>query len=66
MFATQPLDQAGMAEEVWQELQADLAGLSANSRTLVAEKSGHRVQMDQLEFVVEAIREMVETRGQIE
>ena len=60
MFTTMPSDQAVKAEEVWQALQVDLAGLSSKSRALEAEKSGHRIQMDQPEIVVEAIREMVD------
>ena len=61
LFARMPADQAVKAEQVWQELQADLARLSSNSRLLVAEKSGHGIQTDQPELVVAAIRQMTET-----
>jgi pimeloyl-ACP methyl ester carboxylesterase len=61
MFAEMPTDQAKQAEKVWQELQGELVKLSFNSQLLVAEKSGHRIQIDQPDIVVEAIRQMVKT-----
>jgi len=61
LFARMPADQAVKAEQVWQELQADLARMSSNSQLLVAEKSGHGIQTDQPELVVAAIRQMTET-----
>lgn len=60
MFAGMPAEQADAAEKVWRELQADLAALSSNSRMLVAEKSGHNIQVDQPDLVVDAIRQMVD------
>ena len=61
MFASMPADQAVQAEMVWQELQNDLAKQSSNSQLLVAEKSGHGIQNDQPDLVIEAIRQMVES-----
>jgi pimeloyl-ACP methyl ester carboxylesterase len=61
LFASMPAEQAKEAEQVWQELQADLARLSSNSQMFVAEKSGHGIQIDQPSIVVDAIRQMVET-----
>lgn len=61
LFASMPVEQAKQAEIVWQELQAELAKLSSNSQILVAEKSGHGIQIDQPGLVVDAIRQMVET-----
>jgi pimeloyl-ACP methyl ester carboxylesterase len=61
LFANMPAEQAIQAEQVWQELQMDLARLSSNSQLIVAEKSGHGIQIDQPDLVVEAIRQMVET-----
>jgi len=61
MFAGMPANQAKLAEQVWQELQAELADLSTNSRMLVAEKSGHRIPIDQPNVVIAAIQKMVET-----
>lgn len=41
-------------------LQEDLATLSSNSRLLVADHSGHLVQLYQPELVVEAVRQVLE------
>jgi pimeloyl-ACP methyl ester carboxylesterase len=46
-------------EPVWQELQADLARLSPRGVLRVAEHSGHSIQHDEPERVVEAIRQVV-------
>jgi len=61
LFAGMPGEQAKQAEIVWQELQAELAKLSSNSQMLVAEKSGHGIQVDQPGLVVDAIRQMVQS-----
>jgi pimeloyl-ACP methyl ester carboxylesterase len=45
---------------VWRVLQADLATASTNSVHVTAAKSGHYVQLDQSDLVVEAIRRVVE------
>lgn len=60
LFAQMPAQQAQQAEQVWQELQMELTQLSTNSRMLVAEKSGHGIQFEQPDLVVEVIRQMVE------
>lgn len=59
LFASMPPADAGKAEAAWQELQEELAGLSNRSRLLVAEGSGHTIQLDQPELVANTIREMV-------
>jgi pimeloyl-ACP methyl ester carboxylesterase len=61
LFARMPADQAIKAEQVWQELQTDLTRLSSNSQLIVADKSGHAIQNDQPELVVDAIRQMADT-----
>ena len=61
LFARMPVEQAKQAERVWQELQAELTQLSSNSQLIVAEKSGHGIQIDQPDLVVDAIHQMVET-----
>lgn len=67
-----PLENPSLAEteafrRVWNDLQADLAGLSSNSQHWFAEESGHFVQNDQPELVDEAVRWVVEqVRGQPE
>ena len=49
-----------LSEDVWQALQPRLAGLSSDSKQVIAEQSGHMIQFDQPDLVVEAIREMVD------
>ncbi len=61
LFASMPVEQAEQAEIVWQELQAELAKLSSNSQMIIAEKSGHGIQIDQPSLVVDTIRQMIET-----
>ena len=60
MFTRMPSSQAEQAEQIWQTLQTELAQLSTDSQLLVAEKSGHGIQIEQPELVVAAIRDMVE------
>ena len=61
LFASMPVEQAKQAERVWQELQAELTQLSSNSQMIVAEKSGHAIQIAQPGLVVDAIHQMVQT-----
>lgn len=42
------------------EMQAELATLSPQGKHIIAEESGHYIQVDQPELVIEAIREAVE------
>lgn len=44
---------------LWRELHADLAGLVPDGRLVVAERSGHFIQLDQPELVIGAIAEVV-------
>jgi pimeloyl-ACP methyl ester carboxylesterase len=44
----------------WRRMQVDLLRLSSDSEHLIAEQSGHNVQLDQPETAVEAIATMVE------
>lgn len=60
LFSRMPAEQAKKCEQVWQELQADLGALSSKSQMRVAEKSGHGIQFDQPNLVVDVIRQMVE------
>lgn len=46
--------------EVWQTLQSELAALSSQSKQVIAEQSGHNIQLDQPGLVIDAIREMVD------
>ena len=42
------------------ELPAELAALSPRGKRVVAEQSGHYIQVEQPKLVIEAIREVVE------
>ena len=46
--------------EMWQDLQRELASLSSNSVYSVVEGSGHFIQRDQPEMVVDAIRRVLD------
>jgi pimeloyl-ACP methyl ester carboxylesterase len=46
--------------EVWQALQSELVGLSSDSKQVIAEQSGHMIQLDQPDLVIDAIREIVD------
>jgi pimeloyl-ACP methyl ester carboxylesterase len=48
-------EQAALAEGTWQQLQADLVTLSPYSRQVIAESSGHNIQFEQPELVIEAV-----------
>jgi pimeloyl-ACP methyl ester carboxylesterase len=47
-------------EQTWQQIQDELAAQSSHGKRIVAEKSGHYIQIDQPELVIDAIREVVE------
>ena len=51
---------ASYMHNVWQGLQRDLAQLSSNSKFVAVEDSGHFIQVDRPQVVVDAIRELVE------
>jgi hypothetical protein len=46
--------------EIWQDLQRDLASLSTNGAYGVVEDSGHFIQRDQPEVVIDAIRRVLD------
>lgn len=45
--------------EEWQAMQSELVGLSSNGKQTIAEQSGHNIQHDQPDLVIDAIQEMV-------
>jgi pimeloyl-ACP methyl ester carboxylesterase len=47
-------------DQMWQELQADLAELVPDARHVVAEQSGHYIHQSQPDLVVEAIQQVTE------
>lgn len=54
-------EQFAQLKQNWNEMQLELAALSANSERIIAEKSGHYIHHDQPELVIDAIRRVVET-----
>jgi pimeloyl-ACP methyl ester carboxylesterase len=48
-----------LTEPVWQQLQAQLATLSTNSKHIVVEHAGHNIQLEQPQVVVNAILDVV-------
>ncbi len=54
-------EQARQQRVVWNVLQGELTALSSRSRHLIAEHSGHAIQLQQPELVVAAISDMVES-----
>ena len=46
-------------ERIWQQLQVELAELSSRSRLVVAEGSGHYIQLERPQLVIEAIGQIV-------
>jgi pimeloyl-ACP methyl ester carboxylesterase len=62
----QPMPMPGMPDQVnqaneqlWQQLQAELAGLSLRGRLVVAEGSGHYIQLERPQLVLDAIAEVL-------
>ena len=50
-------------QEYWEEtraMQSELATLSSMSKQTIAEQSGHAIQFDQPDLVINAVREMVD------
>ena len=51
-------------QQYWEELmaeQSELTALSFEAKQIVAEQSGHHIQLDQPDLVIDAVREMVDT-----
>ncbi len=54
-----PAALVAMRERAWAEMQMELAALSSRAVRMIAERSGHCVNQDQPDLVVEAIRHAV-------
>jgi len=51
-------------QQIWealQEFQSELVTLSPTGKQIIVEKSGHMIQHEQPEFVIEAILDLLET-----
>src|SRR5262249_40912161 len=53
-------DDERIYELLWKRLQSELAGLSTNGRQMIAQHSGHFIQYDQPELVIQAVEEIVD------
>ncbi len=53
-------EQADQTNKVWSELQADLVTKSSRGKQIIAEHSGHMINCEQPEIIVDAVREMVD------
>ena len=47
-------------DTVWQALQAELAALVPEARQVIATESGHYIQLEQPDLVIEAIQQVVD------
>lgn len=50
-------------EDAWRDFQTDLVSRSTKGKQIIAEKSGHYINFDQPELVIDAIRQVVEATG---
>ncbi len=58
--ASMTLDQAREDLALRHRLQAGMLALSTNSRQVMAKRSGHQIQKDQPELVIEVVGELVD------
>jgi pimeloyl-ACP methyl ester carboxylesterase len=64
-FSEAQIAQFRQVQADWLVLQKELAGLSSNSRQVIADQSGHFIQASQPELVVNAVRDLMsETQPQ--
>jgi pimeloyl-ACP methyl ester carboxylesterase len=54
-----PEDLVKPASDAWQQMQKELAGLSTRSTQVIAKNSGHYIQLDRPDVVIEAIHHVV-------
>ena len=55
-----PEDLIKPASDAWQQMQDELAHLSTRSTLVIAKNSGHFIQLDRPEIVIEAVRKVVD------
>ncbi len=59
-----PEDLVKPTNDAWQQMQEELAHLSTRSTHVIAKNSGHYIQLDQPEVVIEAVRQVVDQARQ--
>jgi pimeloyl-ACP methyl ester carboxylesterase len=47
-------------EQIWQQMQRELAALSSNSQHIIVEGAGHDIQLERPQVVVQAIQQILE------
>ncbi|MCR9261227.1 MAG: alpha/beta hydrolase [Pseudomonadaceae bacterium] len=55
-----PVEQAREMAEIWNELQSELTQLSSRGQRHIATESGHVIQLEQPQIVIDAVNELVE------
>jgi pimeloyl-ACP methyl ester carboxylesterase len=60
MFPHFSQEQSDRFNEAWTESQADLTQRSENAKQIIAEESGHNIQQDDPDLVIDAIRQVVD------
>ena len=53
-------EQSDQINEAWTKSEADITQVSQNSEQIIAEGSGHNIQEDDPDLVIDAIRQVVE------
>ena len=61
MFGSLPPQEAEEMEQKWQAYQEEIAGKSSAGRIMVAEASGHGIQVEQPAIIVEAVQQLLES-----
>jgi pimeloyl-ACP methyl ester carboxylesterase len=59
-----PADLDKPVNDTWQQMQNELAQLSTAGTHVIAKNSGHYIQLDRPELVVEAVRQVVDRAHQ--
>jgi len=55
-----PEDLVKPANDAWQQMQQELSHLSSKGKQVIAKNSGHYIQLDRPDLVIEAVRSVVD------
>jgi pimeloyl-ACP methyl ester carboxylesterase len=61
-----PEDLVQPTSEAWQQMQSELARLSTRSTHVIAKNSGHYIQLDRPDLVIEAVHTVVDQARQVQ
>ena len=64
MWSDLPLELAANLDKVWLDLQKEYVSLSTDSSLILAEHSGHFIQQDEPQVVIDAILKLVDKARQ--